>query len=476
MASPKESTMPKPNFRSANRHPVLLALLGGALLSGCFSDDQGMSSSNAKGAGNEADGLIGDGEGGLSSDAGSTDSAIGTDSGATGDSADLADAGAVDGGGKNGAKLCATNKDCLADEHCALFYNDVVELTGDDDDNGNKTLPGWLNSCIKTDKALAKISATCDPFSADTDKSLLACHNASACQQGTCTALCETDADCPATTVCAASEVPIPVKDAGKDAYAFLVAEVCVPAAGGGKSCKGDADCAATEACRPHLLKADKLLTVSQCTTVAVGMQKPGGSCGAKSTGTGFGKLCGSALCQYTGNGTVAGICTAVCGKKSDCPETLSYGNIKYKTVCSSIFSATNDPADEADDTYIPQCILIHEKSTTKDCAATKTCAGTEACLAFAIARGPGQPVSVEHLCVEQATAKQPKGPPKKTGEACDPNAALPECGGGYCVDKVCSQTCNDDKGCANGTTCKPHTLIARPAGEASAATKLCLK
>ena len=464
---------------AGNRATAILsaALVAVVATTGCWGDDEGVSSSNAKGGGNNADGTIADATGGIG------DAAVGADAGASDASSNDGagtggDAGTADAA--SGPKTCATNKECAADEHCALFYNNVKELTGDADGKGGKKLPGWANTCVKTDKALAALGTTCDPFTADTDKTLKACHNASTCQQGLCTGLCESDADCVKGSICAASEVPIEVTNQGNKAFAFLVAQVCVPVSGSGKDCQADTDCAGGEVCRPHLKKnnAGKLTTQGRCSVIEAGKQKVGGSCGAKSGGAGLGKLCGSALCQYTGNGTVAGICTAMCSQKSDCPATLSYGGVAYKTACSSFFSATNDPTQLADDVFIPQCVLVHEKSSMTDCSAKKACTGTEACLAFAIARGPGQASKVQHFCVEQATKEQPNGPPKKTGEACDPKAATPQCAGGYCIGSgasaYCTKTCIPG-GCPTGTKCGQHVLIDR-GDSSSATTTLCKK
>lgn len=482
-------------------HTTRLALTGAAavlLFCGCGGDEEGTLTSQTSSGGANADGVIGDGVGlgdavgdgaggadGNGADGNGTDGNSGADS-ASGDGGGSSGAGA-DGAGADatsGPSPCAINKDCPTGTHCGLFYNGVKQRLGDDDGRGNKVLPGWANVCVTTDSKLATLGATCDPWSGDGDESLLGCHNPSACQQGTCTALCKVDADCPAATLCGASEVPVAVKDGAADAYVYLPVRICVPMEAGTNACTGASDCKTGEVCRPYIApQKDQgpFGSFGKCVTAAAGKQPVGGDCGPKGTGKGLGKLCGSALCQYTQNGTVAGICTAMCGKKADCPPTLAYGGIAYKTACSSIFTAGNSDQTSDDDVFIPQCILINEKSSATDCAATKSCTGSEACIAFAIARGPEVAATVEHLCVQQATVDLPAAKLINTGAACDPKAAAAGCKGGYCLTAsnatgYCSRTCNGDVDCVGGTKCKASVLIARKDATKAAQTKLCQK
>ncbi len=463
-----------------------IALLGPvALLGACSGDGEGVSSTNAKGGANAADGQIVDGQGidaGSTSggDSGTADTGT-TDTGAT-------DTGQTDTGGGadtgSGPKACTTNEQCTAAEHCGLFYNGVKQLTGDDDGKGGKTLPGWANECVATDAKLAAQGAKCDPFSADTDTSLPQCHNSSACQQGMCTSLCADDKHCVSGSICTTSEVPVAVQSGPNPATALLRVGICVPMPGGGAGCARNGDCKAGEVCRPFTKDspmAGKLGAYGRCVKADAAKHTVGQDCGAKGKGTGLGKLCDSALCLYTQGGKVAGICTAMCAAKADCPATLTYGGTPFKTACKSILTARNDASDATDDVFIPHCILVHEDSTTKDCAADKKCAGSEACMAFAIATGPDQAAKVEHLCVAQATKEIPADKLLATGAICDPNKANPGCKGGYCLpgnsaSGYCSRTCNTDTDCGGGTKCVERVLVPRADKAKAATAMLCMK
>ncbi len=462
---------------------VLLSIAVTAL--GCSGSDEGVTSSNAKGSGNNADGTIGGVDGGIQGDAGGTSGGTSSGGASSGGSSSGADAGGTSDGtnpdsGTTAPKLCSVNGDCASAEHCALFYNQVKQLKGDDDGKGGKKLPGWANSCLQSDPKLAKLGAACDPYANDGDETLPRCHNSSACQQGSCTALCKSDSDCPKDHVCAASEVAVDVLDGAKPIKTNLVARVCTPMPGGGKTCTGPSDCGNGQLCRPYLVPGSNgaLVTRGKCVSLHADKAKLGKACGAKSTFKGLGKVCDSALCQYTSGGQVPGICTWMCSNKSECPKTMTYGGIAYQTACSAILSATSGPGLE-DDAFISQCILVHEKSDMADCTATRTCKGTHACVAFAIAQGGDKGASVEHFCVEQATKDQPSGPPKGVGEACTVGNSKPECKGAYCQPGAdgkgyCSKTCLQDSDCGNGTSCKEHVLIKRT--KTSAITKLCKK
>ncbi|MCO4762326.1 MAG: hypothetical protein KC502_12525 [Myxococcales bacterium] len=463
---------------------VLLAVV--VVLPGCGGDDVGVNGKHkADASGNLADGAISGLDGAISADGhagadGTSDGGSG-DTGGAGDTSGSADTSGAADSGATTKTPCSNNTICKADEFCALYYNGVAKLEGD---GTPAVLPGWANVCEPDGADKAQEGEACDPIAGDSDTSLKACVNASTCMQGTCTALCEKDDQCPTGTRCGASEYgKVLPKQGGGDGTAWLPIDVCIPLPGDAGSCAKDADCKAGATCRPWMKRtSDGFTSEGRCVTAETGKKKVGEACGIKSSATGLGKLCDSTLCLYEYGGKETGVCTSTCSTKADCPATLTWGGVAFPTACAGLL--TNHSGTEAaeDDVYIPHCVAVNEKSSLADCTTKRACDGSQACKAFAIANGPDTAAKVEYLCVELTTKTQPKGPTLADGAACDLFAADMACKGGYCLAGTdgkgfCSRLCLAGDDCGGGLKCDTsYPLIPRKDSKKAATTGICLK
>ncbi len=408
----------------------------------------------------------------------------GTPDAAADAAADAATDAAADADVPPPPKPCATNSACEAKELCGLFYNGVEQLLGDPQPGGGKKLPAWANICVDRPKTGASEGEACDPFTGDTDASLAACVNQSACMQGLCTGLCQTDADCPKGAICGVTEAAIAVKDGAATATAWLTVDICLPMPGPGAKCSSDADCANGEVCRPLTHRDGANFTArGHCVQPEVGKAAVGASCGAASKAAGLGKLCASSLCMYEIAG-VAGTCSATCDTSGDCPASMSWNGVTYPTACAAIrnhrgANGTSGGISSADDVYWPHCVLVNQQSSMKDCEATRSCAETEACLPYAIAWGPDVAAKVEFRCVQQKTTTLPGGPTLDDGADCDLSKPEHGCKGGLCLSDAagkgrCSRLCLDSKACGGGLACKERVLIPRVDATKAGVVKAC--
>ncbi len=381
-------------------------------------------------------------------------------------------------------KPCATNSACDAKELCGLFYNGVEQLLGDPQPNGGKKLPAWANICVERPKTGAAEGQSCDPYGSDTDATLPACVNQSACMQGLCTGLCMQDADCPKGAICGVTESGVAVKDGAAAATAWLSVDICLPMPGPGTACERDADCTSGAACRPLTRRAGAGLSArGHCVQPEAGKAAVGAACGAATTATGLGKLCATSLCMYETT-TIAGTCSATCSTSTDCPATMSWNGVAYPTACAAIrnnrgIDGQSGGSASGDDIYWPHCVLVNQQSSLKDCATSRACAEPEACLPYAIAWGPDVGAKIEYRCIQQKTTTLPGGPTLDDGASCELSKSEHGCKGGLCLaDAIgkgrCGRLCLDDSTCGGGLTCKDRTLIPRADAAKAAVTKAC--
>ncbi len=461
-----------------------LVVLAAFALGGCGGDDEGVSGkSKADANGNLVDGAIRGQDGSIGDGAGTSDGGVNDD--AAGGDGVGADAGSADTASSDTGPApktpCTNNTVCKSDEFCALYYNGVKNYEGD---GTPPKLPGWANVCEGDGTGVVQEGGTCDPIAGDSDTTLKPCVNASACMQGTCTALCETDAHCPAGSSCGVTEYgqKLP-KKAGGEATAWLPVDICVPLPEPGATCDKNAECKAGEVCRPWVKRTSGGFTKSgRCVTPEAGKQSFDGPCGANAKAAGLGKMCASTLCLYQTSATAPGVCTDTCSAAADCPKTLTYNGNSFPTVCDSLLANHAGTETSDDDVYIPHCVAVNQKSSLKDCATTRACEGTEACRAYAIAGGPDTKATVEYRCIQLTTTTLPGGPQLDDGATCDLFSADNSCKGGYCLPGAdgkgyCSRLCLETKACGGGTTCDTgFALIPRADASKAAVTGLCVK
>ena len=112
---------------------------------------------------------------------------------------------------------------------------------------------------------------------------------------------------------------------------------------------------------------------------------------------------------------------------------------------------------DPTDDVYTPVCWPSSDKNSLEDCSATRSCAlKGEACFPRVITRGPDTAAKVEYWCMQVNGSSEP-APTQAVGTACDPNADVNACLGGYCLEDAeggkgyCSRLCLKHSDCGPG-------------------------
>ncbi len=396
-------------------------------------------------------------------------------------------------------KNCELTGDCAKGYGCRLNWNGVSSAEGDPDpDDPKKTLlPGWAHLCLPHKADGVKAGELCDKYPSDSNSDDPACENSSFCRDGFCGNLCKSDGDCASNMKCGASEFGFDGDDDGWYDYR-IAADHCVGLPAASTDCTSNDDCAGTEVCKPWVHKTGADLPG---VTPAKPMYTASGTCIAKipkraqfAAYCGAGKdgvQCQTDICLSVFSNQNYGICTDACDSRSDCPAKVKIGSFTYKSVCSSRWLMGNQTLlDATDDVYTPVCWPSNDANSLEDCTKTRTCAlKGEACYPRVITRGPDTAAKVEYWCMKVNGSSEP-APTLKTGEACDPEANVNPCLGGYCLEDggksggkatgYCSALCLKDSDCgtsAGGMFCNTERQqIPRKDKAKAAVVPLCMK
>lgn len=381
-------------------------------------------------------------------------------------------------------KQCGTNVDCSGDYHCSISGNGKEGAEVE-----------WEHLCLPDAPGSASLGEECEDDATD---NIPKPECAGVClNNGTCSAICNGDADCAAggnTMLCSASAVPVDFEDDGIDDK-HLALGLCVDFAGSQTPCIKDGDCGADEVCDFYSFFADETQTSMDgggiCSTFDAGEGDVGEACGGNS-----GVNCKSGFCLGS-SGDQPGYCTALCDTMSDCPQGTSLGNFQgiYNMACRGlVYSQGFTEGSNEDILWLPLCIpVVEETSSLTVCTGDGTCAGaSEACQPFAIASGATGPGKIEMLCVG-AGAFDAQGTfvpaTAAYGAACDitfeSENAADACMSNLCFQDTsadagyCGKLCDADADCSSAGseyTCQNVVLIDRANDADDVATGMCRK
>ena len=302
------------------------------------------------------------------------------------------------------------------------------------------------------------------------------------CVDNYCAGPCKSDDDCSDGTECFVNtEWEIDIDD-DEVTDTYTNATLCQPWPHDGEltECSSDADCGDGHHCQ-HRIKAD-----------ATGAFQAHYLCRRDTDDTvGWGEVCGGdtgAECKTdiclvpSGDDAVDGMCTQYCASSADCPELVEFGDQVYKTQCFSRVVSHNETPETIDDIYAPYCWRVSSISSLDECGEDRACAfPKEYCRAVPIARGPGDPVTVEHKCFDasvdlEAFPDKRVGEPCETWRECNGRVCLPDgSGGGYC-----STLCVTDAACTSPnafipTVCTEEVILERPDAANNGVTSRCV-
>jgi len=379
---------------------------------------------------------------------------------------------------------CSGNTDCAGDDYfCRINFN------GEFNENAD-----WEHLCAAAAPNAAKLGEECEDDATDNiPKPPCAgpCLN-----NGTCSAICDSTADCAGGgtgMLCSANASGVDFNnDEIDDKYIPL--GLCVDYPGTQSDCSADGDCAGSptpEACDFYsYFQADGALDAKGiCAETEPGEGDVGDACGGNS-----GVNCKSGFCLGS-QGDQPGFCTALCGSKSDFPagpQTLGQFGGTYNMFCFGYLYSFGFDVDSNEDTvYVPLCRPASaETSPLTDCSADFKCGANEACQAIGVAAGATGPAKAEFLCLgagipDAQGAFQPST--AKMGDSCDitfeSNSPGDFCETNYCLpdagdDKgYCGGLCKEDSDCTGaGLVCDDFILIDRIGTDNDVATKVCRK
>lgn len=398
-------------------------------------------------------------------------------------------------------KNCELTSDCAQGYGCRLNWNGVASAEGDPDplDATKIVLPGWSHLCLPHREDGVKAGELCDIYPNDPNENDPLCENSSFCRDGFCGNLCKGDSDCAKNMKCGATEFGFDGDDDGWYDYR-LASDHCVGLPAAGTDCVNNDDCGAGQVCKPWVHKTGKMLPVPKGSKLPA---KPeytsSGTCIAKIPNRAqFAAYCGTDkdgvqcqtnICLEVFTGKNYGICTDACDSRSDCPVKIKIGTYTYKSVCTSRYVMSNQTLlDPTDDVYNPVCWPSNDANSLEDCSKTRTCAlKGEACYSRVITRGPDTAAKVEYLCMKVNGSADP-APTNTTGTACDPEASVNPCVGGFCLNDAetgkgyCSGLCLKDADCGgsagvDGMFCNvDRQQIPRKDKAKAAIVPLCMK
>lgn len=370
---------------------------------------------------------------------------------------------------------CASAADCKdPDWFCRPFWN------------GASTVEeiAFAPACRPKEPELAAYGEACG-FAGD-GSGLPECAWGGGCIDGYCSGPCTSDDDCNAdddAECLRGAEWSLDVDD-DEEVDAYLDVDLCItwPHEGDIVECVTDTDCPEAHHCQYRIkgdgLDADRAWRVEfVCRSDTDDQVGFGEVCGGTDGGT-----CGSDLCLVPGGGGSDAMCTQYCASADDCPETLTFDELTWKTLCLSFPVANNGTLDEIDDIYVPYCWRTSSIGSVSECDEERQCADAkEYCRAIGIAGNVDEAVIMEHRCVD-ASSGLDAFPDKEVGEACESwqecrgRTCLPDgAGGGYC-----SALCGTDEACkqpdgALDLRCTDWTVLGRPDDELSGKSARCV-
>ena len=344
---------------------------------------------------------------------------------------------------------CEDNDDCPDDLFCAINGN------GEEGDALD-----WEHICATPAPESAALGETCDTDPEDTEV-LPECGVGPCLTSGTCSQICELDADCATaadTLLCDALEIGADFDDDGVNDK-FLPLGLCVDYPGSQAACSVNGDCPDGEACtfRAFTTPGGSLDGIGLCVTVGPEEADIGEACGGNS-----GVTCKSGFC-LAANGDQPGYCTHLCETAADCPNAMTLGLFDgvYNMYCTALSLLQGDPDAPDDTVYIPLC--LPNVGSLDGCEADFLCASAEeSCVGAAWAIGADGGTNAEYLCFGQEEGGAADG---AAGDVCLNDG---ECGSFYCIEgdgvlNKCSTLCKSDDDCTvPGTTCSPFLVIDR--------------
>ena len=305
------------------------------------------------------------------------------------------------------------------------------------------------------------------------------------CIDNHCSGPCGEDTDCGDGESCllgATWNIDVDDDDEGDATVNVDTCQVW-PHSGDLTDCVTDADCTDGEHCQYRVKGQDTelgrlWLVEFKCRTNYEEQAEFGEACGSDN-----GKQCGSNLCLVPSAVTDAKtLCTKTCKSKSDCPETVQYDGMNWKTTCKNYTVNSNQTDDPTQTVYLGYCWYTSPIASVEPCDAQMNCGGNlEYCRAQPIAGNPDEPVTVDHLCLDfsqglDTIPTKHVGAPCSSWTECRGRTCLPDGqGGGYC-----SELCTDDADCQNpdglaGLKCTEHILVPRTNPEHSGKTNRCV-